>query len=148
MPAYMLLCAHRGSSWGEGVSSSGAYHACGGAGGAEFGNAVASSTAGNDCGFFRIKRGSNEANIESNVNAVCPQPASRRHIFLLYVLVSTRHCCLHRASSLRLASHLVVRPAPATLDGVSTRRLAQTQRGTLACAATYSIRRAQRAAQS
>jgi hypothetical protein len=52
------------------------YHACGGAGGAEFGNIVSSSASGSDCGFFRIRRGTNELGIEAGIVAGMVAPAN------------------------------------------------------------------------
>jgi hypothetical protein len=56
--------------------ATGEYHACGGAGGAEFGNAVSSSDGGSDCGYFRIRRGTNELGIEADIVAGMVAPAS------------------------------------------------------------------------
>ena len=52
------------------------YHACRGAGGAEFGNVVSSSASGSDCGFFRIRRGTNELGIEASIVAGMVAPAN------------------------------------------------------------------------
>ena len=58
------------------------YRACRGAGGAEFGNVVSSShgnllvPVGSDCGFFRIRRGTNELGIEAGIVAGMVAPAN------------------------------------------------------------------------
>ena len=56
--------------------NTGEYHACGGAGGAEFGNIVPRSASGSDCGFFRIRRGTNELGIEASIVAGMVAPAN------------------------------------------------------------------------